>query len=1484
MRLLFILLATVATSLLAHGQSISIPDGDYQVHSSLANTTVTMTGRSELRLTASSNVISGCTIHMNSTEAFIRFASVVPSVVQSTYLSQLRVNGAPAALNTNCRIVQFGEGSVVISQPANFSPLQVFTGRYFTGTSANLNQYTAYGDSQLGVHANNIRSFKLKRGYMVTFATNANGTGHSRNYIAQDGDLEISALTSVLDRTVSFVRVFPWRWVSKKGLAGNVGNNLNSRWWYNWNIDQNSSLDREYVAIRQNQYWHNLSQNWQSRGINHLLGYNEPDHADQANMSVGTSISAWPDLLATGLRVGSPCPTDGGRNWLYSFMDQANANNYRVDFVAVHYYWGFSNANDPAGAANQMYNFLKEIYDRTGKPIWVTEFNNGADWTTGVPDPSFSQQAATVQAMIDMLEGTPWIERYSIYNWVEDVRRVTWNDGWPTAAGENYRDKFSNLSYSQVIPNTSVTPSALYRFENNARDTGAYGHTGMMRGAAKCADGQNARSLSLSGSSTTRDHVLLPPRIADSNDFTFGAWIKWDGGANWQRIFDLGDSTSDYLFLTPSDGNGKLNFTIRVNNSDQALAHSSAIPVGQWTHVAVTISGNTGKLFVNGTLSATNNSMSHNPSAVGSETNYLGRSRYSADPYFDGMMDDVVFLANALPDAKIPTLMGNNPPSLTALPQMNATQGVPFTGNLAAHATDPDPGDTLTFSKVDGPAWLTIASNGTLGGTPTLGDSGTQQVVIIATDSHGTTSLGSFSILLPSVLGNGTWTADADGDWSDPANWQSNFPANGNGNTANFSTLNISANRTVTLDQSRSIGNLTFGDTSGNQSWTITANGIGALSLSNTGGPNITVNSSSANIDVPLTSTNGLNKLGSGTLVLSGNNNITGTLNIDTNSGTLANGITRAAHPDALTGLTTIAIRNNNAGSSTLELDGSQGDLATNAAITLAARTGNSPAIRNLSGENSIAGQITINVGGSNYIFQSDTGTLNLGPLTANAGNTRTLTFLGDGNFSLGNLTLGSATTFALTKNGTGSLTLANHTGLSGAITLNAGTLTTNGSGNLGAGTITTQPGTTWNNNSSATISSSLSGPVNITNTGALTISGNFTAHNGTLTHNSSTASIGLNSATATSSNTSYHIASPQGSLQGLVVAGNGDYTLDLGALSGVDGSLFRGGLTATGNTTLRIGHLNTHTNFNGSINNSSSKTLSLTKVGTGTLRLNGPNTYSGPTRIEAGTLSINSSHGSGAITVASGGTLSGNGSPGGTTTVQNGGTLSPGDAIGTLNILQSLTLNPGSTLRLEISPVSNSADRLIVTGNLQRGGNLIISKLSGNLTFGQSFTLFQANTFTGSFQSVTLPSLPTGMFWDDSQIHNGILTLLSHPDSWRKQHFSTTSPTGDAADLADPDKDGIPNLIEYATLSDPNISTPSPTTLIKSGPSLQFSYTKNPDATDITYTVEWTDTLTGPWNTHDVTQQTEGNQVTATIPASNPNRFVRLRTTRTAP
>jgi hypothetical protein len=119
-------------------------------------------------------------------------------------------------------------------------------------------------------------------------------------------------------------------------------------------------------------------------------------------------------MLQTGLRLGTPGVSDGGLKWLHSFVDQADAANLRVDFVAVHYYRAYSNPADPKGATDQFYRSLKEIHDRTKRPIWITEFNNGANWTQHRP--TAEQNKATIAAFVEMLDHiyrlltyNPWI-------------------------------------------------------------------------------------------------------------------------------------------------------------------------------------------------------------------------------------------------------------------------------------------------------------------------------------------------------------------------------------------------------------------------------------------------------------------------------------------------------------------------------------------------------------------------------------------------------------------------------------------------------------------------------------------------------------------------------------------------------------------------------------------------------------------------------------------------------------------------------------------------------------------------------------------------------------------------------------------------------------------------------------------------------------------------------------------------------------------
>jgi hypothetical protein len=728
------------------GQTLTVHNS-VQTFSTLTNTVVTMTGRSELRITGAADPITGCTIHLNSPDAWFYMTSVQPQTLSSTFLSRVRVNGANAALNTNVRIVQYGMGAVVIPHAADFSPLEVFDARHFAGNSKSLYQYVAYDDVRLGAMKGAIRSFKLKHGYMATLAENENGSGFSKNYVAQDGDLEVGRLPDDLDRDVHFVRVFPWRWAGKKGVGGNIEQNLNIRWLYNWNIDRTSPLNWEYVPIRHTRWWPGLDQDWKSRGATHLLGFNEPDHAQQANLSVAEAISAWPDLLATGLRVGAPAITDGGTSWISDFIAQADAAGLRVDFVPVHYYRSYWNAADPAGAATQFYNFLKGIHDIVKRPLWVTEFNNGANWTTD-PDPTAAQQAATVAAMIEMLDNAPFVERYAIYNWVEDVRRVVWDDNWPTQAGEIYRDKSSPIAYRQEMADAGTGNSARYAFDGDAYDSWGNGQDGMTVGAPIFVAGKHGQAIALNG---TSDYVQLSPRIGDTTSFTFAAWVFWNGGANWQRIFDFGLGESNYLALTPKSGGNTMRFLMRDGGAEQQL-NTTPLPAGVWTHVAVTITGDTGKLFVNGALVNTNTAMTINPVDVDTKFNYLGKSQF-ADPLFNGRLDDVRIVSSALTDAEIAAIATTPPPQFSSptLVKPAATEQQPYTESIALNAAGGS--GTRIFAKMSGPAWLAVAQDGSLTGVPTFSDGGINRFLVRVTDANG--SIHTAMLEIPVVEASG---------------------------------------------------------------------------------------------------------------------------------------------------------------------------------------------------------------------------------------------------------------------------------------------------------------------------------------------------------------------------------------------------------------------------------------------------------------------------------------------------------------------------------------------------------------------------------------------------------------------------------------------------------------------------------------------------------------------------------------------------------
>ncbi|MDX8036648.1 glycoside hydrolase family 127 protein [Lentzea sp. BCCO 10_0856] len=133
--------------------------------------------------------------------------------------------------------------------------------------------------------------------------------------------------------------------------------------------------------------------------------------------------------------------------------------------------------------------------------------------------------------------------------------------------------------------------------------------------------------------------------------FTFSAWVRPSHDANWTRIFDFGDDTTRYLYLAARNGTGVPRFAITTNGpgAEQGINGSAPLPLNEWSHIAVTIAGTTGTLYVNGVQAGANTAMSLNPAALGSLAHHwLGRSHFGGDPVFAGAFDEVNLFSRAL--------------------------------------------------------------------------------------------------------------------------------------------------------------------------------------------------------------------------------------------------------------------------------------------------------------------------------------------------------------------------------------------------------------------------------------------------------------------------------------------------------------------------------------------------------------------------------------------------------------------------------------------------------------------------------------------------------------------------------------------------------------------------------------------------------------------------------------------------------------------
>jgi hypothetical protein len=416
--------------------------------------------------------------------------------------------------------------------------------------------------------------------------------------------------------------------------------------------------------------------------------------------------SQWPDPLFNGR------------------MDDFRIYNYALTGSEIWNLWGQSNNGAPSfnsdkilpanAQSNIAYSGLTLAdyasdpegnvltYSKIGGPAWLSVAANGA--LSGTPGPTDRGENTFVVRVTD-----------------------------PSGANDD----------ATVLINVTGSPDVHLEFNGNANDSAGSTH-GTVSGGAVYSAGITGQAIDLDG---TDDFVALPSGILNTADFTVAAWVNWDGGNAWQRIFDFGNNTTKFLFLTPNSGSGTLRFAITATGGGtrQQTMETAALTPGQWTHVAVSLKANVGKLFVNGQLRDMNAAMTIDPSDFNPVVNYIGKSLWP-DPLFRGRIDDFRIYRYALSDAEITAL--SLPPSFTTNPIVNnqAFELQHYLGEpLSAHTASQDAG-ALQYSKISGPDWLVVAQDGSLGGIASDSDVGTNVFTVRVSNSAGLSDTATMTI------------------------------------------------------------------------------------------------------------------------------------------------------------------------------------------------------------------------------------------------------------------------------------------------------------------------------------------------------------------------------------------------------------------------------------------------------------------------------------------------------------------------------------------------------------------------------------------------------------------------------------------------------------------------------------------------------------------------------------------------------------------
>lgn len=248
------------------------------------------------------------------------------------------------------------------------------------------------------------------------------GQRHPSRWVA----VAVAVLLSTVTATVSPASAATASPQPSKGLAGGACADLarlKVSWYYNWWIspsEPDCTVPGFVPMISGSSTITSGDVSWQldqlaNAGYRTVLGFNEPNKADQSNMSMDQVLNLWPALSANpSVGVGSPSTSGDGQAWFTDFLSKADARGLRIDFLNLHWYgW---NAGSCDSKASTFESYLRWAEGLPGnRPIWITEWGC---LNQSAPDTATVQRFYT--AAVAMLARHPRVERNAFYPYIKN--------------------------------------------------------------------------------------------------------------------------------------------------------------------------------------------------------------------------------------------------------------------------------------------------------------------------------------------------------------------------------------------------------------------------------------------------------------------------------------------------------------------------------------------------------------------------------------------------------------------------------------------------------------------------------------------------------------------------------------------------------------------------------------------------------------------------------------------------------------------------------------------------------------------------------------------------------------------------------------------------------------------------------------------------------------------------------------------------------